>query len=195
MASATWSYSAPSRRSSQTLRQGFFSGTRNSPDLCSTWASGALGIPEDDSEPSEKECNLEEVSMNRLSKSLAIAGLVACIHAGSLVPEASAQEYGYAVISIRNTTNFTIHYMIKWGQDGQESRFSVDPGCNMYHYYSLDSDYRAPAPYIGFDADGTAGFAWQEYHLEFYSRWTPSYNGGNRYHFCRVGSYIDLYAG
>ena len=122
---------------------------------------------------------------------LMFGGLAAMVLAAP-AGEARAQGYGYAVISIRNSTNAVIHYSFKWGTDGNESEQTLEPGEGLSHHIPLDDDGRAPSPYVGFDADLTGDVYWKEYRLDFYAR--PYRGGGKPYRFSRSGALIEFTA-
>jgi hypothetical protein len=109
-------------------------------------------------------------------------------------PEARAQENGYAVVVIRNPTNATVHYKLKWGQDSDWQNFSLSPHTYLCHSYPLDEDARAPRPYIEFDSVlGDGYYTPQSYSLGFYAAACPGYAQGKKYAFRASGYYLDIY--
>lgn len=104
---------------------------------------------------------------------------------------APARADSYALITIANPTDDTIHYQVKWGSDGDWKSFDVDPGKYVNHAYPLDDDDRAPKPYIRF---GNGDESVVKYSLKFYSSSKWGYDRGKVYYFRRYGSVLDLLA-
>jgi hypothetical protein len=129
------------------------------------------------------------VSSAFVRTSLAAAALAVVSLAASAAP---ARAACYAMITIDNPTDSTVYYQFKWGEDGDWQDCSLSPGCYRNHWYPLDDDGRAPAPYIRFD-DGRGNEV--VYHLEFFASETRGYSQGKIYYFQWVdGCYLDLKA-
>jgi hypothetical protein len=110
--------------------------------------------------------------MNVLKSLVLIAGA-----AVSAVGASAAQAQEYGAFQIRNDSNSTIYYQVRWGENGTWMDASVAPGATMSHWYPLDASGRAPAPYIRFDwIGGDADVTYKNYHLDFYATYDV-YNG------------------
>jgi hypothetical protein len=96
----------------------------------------------------------------------------------------------YAIITLKNSTNVTLNYSLKWGADGEWQPHNVCPGYSRYHYIALDDNGCAPTPYIKFDIGG--GRANREYRLGFYATDCPCSDNGKPYVFRYYSCGLDL---
>jgi hypothetical protein len=125
--------------------------------------------------------------IQRVCQSLAV--VVALLATGQ---QAKADEcYGSSVI--RNPSNNTICYQVKWG-DGDWKSYSLPPGTSRYHAYPLDGNGCVPTLGIRFDYimnDGDVTF--KTYKLDVFATHCPE--RGKKHVFCysRCGCYLDLY--
>jgi hypothetical protein len=124
--------------------------------------------------------------------SIVAALVVSC----ALAAQAEAGDNGYGKFSIRNPSNVTIHYQIKWG-NGDWTSHTVSPNSTRWHAHPLDGDGTAPTPqirfdWIGGDGDGTL----KHYELRFYAVDCQRHGHGKPYVFrySQCGVYLDLYS-
>jgi hypothetical protein len=122
-------------------------------------------------------------------KALLIACGLAAGLLGAAGVQARAEDYG--MVTMNNPTYSTVYYQFRWGSDGAWGRYSLAPGQYRCHYYSLDENGRAPAPYARFD-NGVGNV--KNYHLQFYGANRVNYYSGKKYNFAWSGPYVDLYS-
>jgi hypothetical protein len=95
--------------------------------------------------------------MNALKTLVAATAVVVAF--GSLcASEAQAASEKYAVTSITNRTNLTIHYEFKWG-NGEWRQASLQPGHTMHHSWTYEyrGQNRSPVKLVRFDSDLRTG--------------------------------------
>jgi hypothetical protein len=71
--------------------------------------------------------------------------------------------------AITNTTNAPITYLVRWGNKGFWDKIVLAPGVTETHSYVLDSNLRAPTPYIQFRRWANGKVESKNYKMEFYS--------------------------
>lgn len=102
-----------------------------------------------------------------------------------------AAEYGSFVL--RNPTNNTIHYQMKWG-DGDWKSHSLSPHTKRWHYCRLDDDGTAPQPYVRFDwIAGDGECTYKTYRVQFYAVDCPEYGKPHVFRYSSCGCYLYLY--
>jgi hypothetical protein len=85
----------------------------------------------------------------------------------TVVPKEDASG-AVGMFSVRNPTGATIRYSVRWGSDGDWERHTLAPGQASRHWYKLDRNDRAPAPYVRFDNTGGDGrVTFTTYHMKF----------------------------
>jgi hypothetical protein len=110
--------------------------------------------------------------------------------------EARANGYGYALTTIENPTELTLHYSVQWG-DGRWVTYTLYPGEYRTHYYEYgwNDDRHSPQLRIRFDSTlCDDGYVPKVYRLDRYANYSVSHNAGKRYLF-RVspgGCFLDL---
>lgn len=85
----------------------------------------------------------------------------------TVVPKADASG-AVGMFSVHNPTRATIAYQVRWGSDSAWERHTLAPGKALRHWYKLDNNDRAPAPYVRFDNTGGDGRVTPTtYHMKF----------------------------
>jgi hypothetical protein len=100
---------------------------------------------------------------------LAIAGPVAAYAEDTGTSCADCQSAD-GEFTLKNGTNSTIHYQVKWGKKGDwanANQMELRPGLTMTHSFGLDGNGKAPIPRIRLDIDTTGNNNTQEKELEF----------------------------
>ena len=88
-----------------------------------------------------------------------------------LVPIATLAQQPKGAFSISNDTGATIHYQIRWGNEPWKDQ-TLRSGWVRRHWHTLDSQGRAPRPYVRFDRIGGDGkYTEQIQQVGFYNVW------------------------
>ena len=68
---------------------------------------------------------------------------------------------------LHNDTKVTRHYELKWGK-GEWKKYTLEAGYEIAHSHPLDTNGRAPSPYIRLDSKADDHkVTWKDYHLHF----------------------------
>lgn len=98
-----------------------------------------------------------------------------------------------AAFVLRNPSNVTIHYQVRWG-DGDWQSYTVAPGCERSHYHDLDEYGRAPAPQVRFDyICGDDDVTYRTYGVDFYAVSNPFRGKAYVFRHSPNGRFLDLY--
>ncbi len=95
-----------------------------------------------------------------------------------------AQE---AAFVLRNPSNVTINYQVKWGADASWTSYSLAPNSRRTHYLAAAV---APTPYIRFDGVGNG---WLEYRIDYFVVGNPWNGVPYGFGYSRCGCYLNLY--
>jgi hypothetical protein len=135
--------------------------------------------------------------MRHITKAGVGALMAAVALIGSAAP-AQAEDNYFAVVTVNNTTsNVTIHYSFRWGDDDTWQSYTLKPGETRWHSYAYDfpNQNRSPAPMVKFWNGINRKRVLQQYSLEAYAAPDKGAAYGMPYDFVVVRDdedYVDL---
>jgi hypothetical protein len=86
-------------------------------------------------------------------------------------PAHATYDTHYAVVAVYNHTHSPVSFAFRWGDDGEWSWHTVQPGYGMYFSwpYSYPNENHSPTPYVRIDRDGGWGEQYENYRLQAYA--------------------------